>query len=1016
MRAMPSTGADGSSPGRARARVIRTKLAIPPLPERLVPRPRLVRLISALIGEHRLLLVSATAGAGKTTAVVEAVRSLERPAAWLTLDATDAAPGRLITYLDAALAGVRPGASEVATEALRVGIPHAEAAGLLAEEIGDEAIVLVVDELERVSESRPALAVLDAFIRYASAATRIVLISRRDVELDLSGGVAGAIGEDDLAFTAGEASAALARLGKPDVDPGHAVRMTGGWVTGVLFEAWDAADGHVVGPGGEGDPLDGYLATQILAGLGADDREFLIKTSVLDRVTPARAEALGLDGAGERLAALSRQHLPATWDPGRRAMRCHPRFREYLVKRLERRGGREVRALRVAHGRALAREGHHEEATEELLRAGALGDARGSAERAIEPVIERLDFAVAERWLGALAGRHGGEADPLTCAELMVAVGREQYRRGVGVADRLADAGERERLARESPRAAATMAWCYFHVGRLEDAHGVLDAAPDSSDVAAARYLLALAGAGDGDAPPPALAGTPLDALVMRVHSIRGHLSELTDPPESRWAQAVMAPWRISAMRATGHIEHALDRLQAARNEGSAGAGLQGIVAVEVLIDLGRRDEALEALRRGRETVRRSGSLVFDMQSSVVEAKLALRLGDGDGHAARVILDRLEREAPLDEYRYVRETADTWYALALLRQGDDAAARDRLERAVASMRAADRLLELPTAAVYLAEAAWRTDDEEAADSAADLALHAARRQGSNHLLLQALADFPAVLSRRLDAELGADSPWHELGRALRAQGVALPGRVRAVVELSEFGELAALVDGEEVRPRLTKSYELLAYLALQDGAASRDQLLDALFAGRADASARAYLRQAIHVLREVLPAGVSLEVANGDVRLAEDVQIVSESARFEELLATAARLQGEERLATTLRALTLVDRGEYLPRRSSPWIEARQEHLRSLTADACFEAAELAFAAGRYPLAERMVGRVVAADPFREGAWRLIMRIANAHGDDDGIIGAYRRCERTLATLGASPSPSTRQLLELLRR
>jgi len=64
----------------------------------------------------------------------------------------------------------------------------------------------------------------------------------------------------------------------------------------------------------------------------------------------------------------------------------------------------------------------------------------------------------------------------------------------------------------------------------------------------------------------------------------------------------------------------------------------------------------------------------------------------------------------------------------------------------------DRILELPTAAVYLAEAYWRAGDEDASDQAADLALDAAQRQGSNHLLLQALDDVPAVPTRRLDAE------------------------------------------------------------------------------------------------------------------------------------------------------------------------------------------------------------------------------------------------------------------------
>jgi LuxR family maltose regulon positive regulatory protein len=1015
-RAAPifSAGAYGVPLVQSRATVIRGKLATPPLPERLVSRPRLVRLVSALIDEHRVLVVSATAGAGKTTAVVEAVRSLERPIAWLTLDATDAAPGRLVTYLEAALAGVRPAVSGLATDALTAGIPHAEAAGLLAEGIGAEPAVLVVDDLERIAESRPALAVLETFIRYAPRAMRIVLVSRRDVQLDIGGGLLGAIREDDLAFTASEATQALARLGRSDVDPVHALRMTGGWVTGVLFEAWSAAD-HTVGLGGEADPLHGYLATQILARLSPEERDFLVETSVLDRVTAAGAEGLGLDAARDRLGALRGQHLPATWDAGGRGMRCHPRFREYLLECLERRGDHRVRALRAAHGRMLAREGDHEAATEELLRAGALGEAHASAEEAIEPVIDRLDFEVADRWLAALGDGANDASGSLAGAELMVAVGQEQYRRGARIADRLAAGGERERRASESPRTAATIAWCYFHVGRLDDAHAVLAVARDSADVAAARYLLALADPGGGHVPPPALAGTALDALVMRVHSIRGHLSALTDPPASRWAQAVMAPWRISALRATGHTERALELLQSGRDGGSAGVGLHAIVVVEIMIDLGRRDEALAALRRGRDLVRRSGSVVFGMQSMVAEAKLELRLA-GDLRSARAILDRLWRETPLDEYRYVRETADTWYGLVLLREGHDEDARARLERAVASMRGADRLLELPTAAVYLAEAAWRTDDEAAADAAADLALDAARRQGSNHLLLQALSDFPAVLTRRLDAEPVPDSPWHELGRALRRRSVTVPARAETVVELREFGEVSALVNGERVCPRLTKSYELLAYLALQHGAAPRDDLLDALFAGRTDASARAYLRQAIHVLRGVLPSEVCLEVVDGRVRLADGVRIVSESARFEALLAEAAELLGEERLEATLRALELVDRGEYLPGRSSPWIDARDEHLRSLTADARFEAGQLAFAAGRYQLSERLVERVVAADPFREGAWRLIMQIAGAHGDDDGMIGAYRRCERTLATLGTSPATSTRQLLDRLRR
>jgi DNA-binding SARP family transcriptional activator len=84
--------------------------------------------------------------------------------------------------------------------------------------------------------------------------------------------------------------------------------------------------------------------------------------------------------------------------------------------------------------------------------------------------------------------------------------------------------------------------------------------------------------------------------------------------------------------------------------------------------------------------------------------------------------------------------------------------------------------------------------------------------------------------------------------------------------------------------------------------------------------------------------------------------------------------------------------------------------------DARQDAAELSFASGRYADAARLVEETLSDDPFREAAHRLEMRIANATGDEDRVIAAYRRCERRLSELGTAPSTSTRQLLETLRR
>jgi LuxR family maltose regulon positive regulatory protein len=999
--------------------VIQSKLTVPPLSERVVARPRVSGLLAGLIIEHPVVWVRATAGAGKTTAGVQAAQAVGRPIAWLTIDDTDAAPGRLLTYLEAALAQESPGVADVATGALAAGIPHAEAAGLLAEATGGHPLVLVLDGLERLAGAAESLAVLAAFVRYAPPTLRILLLSRVDLALDLGTGMVdrvAEIGETTLAFTVPEAADALAHSGRESIDPQRAVAATGGWVTGVLFEAWCSSD-HVAGSGGETDPLNGYLATQILGRLDPAQRDFLETTSLLDEVTAARAEALGQARAGDRLVELRAQHLPVTWVPDSRSMRCHPRFREYLLERLERRGAEEIRALRQAYGELLMAEGHSEDAVEQFLATDAPERALEGAGTAIRSVVERLDFPVAERWLAALAHVAGPADRRLTTAELMLAIGEEDYPRGGAVADRLAGAGQREVLAGESALAASMMAWCYWHLGRVDEARVVVDAAAPGPEIEATLYLLRLV---DHTRTPaaardPHLSGGPLDALVMRVHYAHGRLHEVSRLPESSWAAGVTTPWRVGALRAVGRTEQAVE-LYRAHPDGWTPAWMHGIVGAELMIDLGDLDEARTVIARGRVHVADSGSVVFAMLNQLIEAKLELRLAC-DPDAALAILDDLEAGEDGRRYAFIAEQSDTWRGMALLMRGPGAEAVEPLTRAVASMCGSGRILELPTAAVLLAEARWRAGDEDGADRAVDEALATAEEQGSNHHLLQALSDFPAVLARRLDAEAGADSQWAELGRALMARGVPVDLHVGPTVELREFGEPVILADGRPVRPRIAKSVALLAVLATApDNAGERDALLDALFDGRNDDAARSYLRQAAHRLRQVLPHGVGPAFDGSTLRFADGVRVASDSLRFEALVTQAARLQGAERLAALQEALALFDGGPYLHGLTEGWVGERRERLETLAGDTRVEAAQLAFNAGRYQDARALAETALRADPFRESAWRLVMRVASVTGDEDGVIDAYRRCRDTLSGLGAEPSASTQQLLGALRR
>jgi DNA-binding SARP family transcriptional activator len=434
------------------------------------------------------------------------------------------------------------------------------------------------------------------------------------------------------------------------------------------------------------------------------------------------------------------------------------------------------------------------------------------------------------------------------------------------------------------------------------------------------------------------------------------------------------------------------------------------------MAEIGDRDEAWRLLHEGRQQIVSTGSVLFEAYSMLIEAEFELRLHD-DPAAARTVLARLASHPAGRRYAFLIEQRDMLSGLVKLRDGQAEDATEELRHAVSGMQLGGRNLYLAPAAVYLSEALWRCGDEDAADAAAQLAMTAAIRQGTNHALLTALTEFPDVLARRIDLETNADSSWHELARALRVRGIQLPAVMGATVEVAEFGRIAISVNGREVSPGLSKSLELLAFLANHDGGdVSREALLDALFDGRRDDSSSAYLRQATLKLRKVIPDVLVHDTKRGFVRLSAQVRVITESRRLAGLLGEAAALRGEERLRLLRSALEIADRGSYLSAITSIWVDERRQRLDELVCSARLDAADAAFATGNYRLAAQLVEAVVKSDPYREAAWRLLMRLADTLGDRDRVIAAYRSCERALAEIGAQPSPTTMALLRDSRR
>ncbi|AEK45105.1 LuxR family transcriptional regulator [Amycolatopsis mediterranei S699] len=383
--------------------VVATKLLIPPDRPGTVTRTRLLRLLD-VVPAHPVTLVTAPAGFGKTTLVSAWLRDFAGRAAWLTLDEDDDVPGRFLEHLATALA-----ASRTLLDSGTASTP-AVMTELVNELVGAER-VLVLDDVNVLAEPEN-LDALTFLVEHCPPGVHLVLLGRTEPDLPLARwrgrGLLAEVGATQLRFTPDEAAGLLTAVAGREVDVdtvGELNRRAEGWAAALQLLGIGLRDGTAAAPSvrlrpGNRYVLD-YLAEEVVGRQPADVREFLLRTSVLETLTPSLCDAVtGRSDSDRVIRDLERANLFLTpVDDAGEWHRYHGLFADYL------RGELAADVAVECHARAarwFSAEGMPAETIRHAVPGHELGLAVATVREQAEDQVRRGELATLLSWLNRL--------------------------------------------------------------------------------------------------------------------------------------------------------------------------------------------------------------------------------------------------------------------------------------------------------------------------------------------------------------------------------------------------------------------------------------------------------------------------------------------------------------------------------------------------------------------------------------------------------------------------------------
>jgi len=1054
-----------------------TKVLLPRKQSGLLHRQRLVDFIHEHI-DRKLILVSASAGYGKTSLLVDFAHDADFPVCWYSVDEADRDPRVFLEYLTASIRQHFPEFGSRTESALTtIAKTNGQLKTLVSALVNDihdvpDYFAVIIDDYHFLDESPEVNTLINDLLRYLPQNCHLIISSRTLPHLTFSRLIAcqesTGLGTAELGFTAAEIQTLLKQahhLNIPDEQAEELARESEGWITGILLTThtiWQGLVRSMVQARGAGGQMYDYLADNVLGQQPPEIQRFLKDSSILREMSPTLCDTL-LDShhSLEILRVIEKRNLFISRLEGDELWyRYHHLFQKFLQDKLRLEEPERFNALHCQAAEVLQGMGNHEGAIRHYMEAGSYVGAAEAIQQVAEATFKAGRWETLSGWIDSLPDEivRSNPELPWLRARVYTEVG--QLSQALTSFDTARAEFEREGDKAGVSRVLVRKAIALRLAGRVEEAIKDCEAVISDLDgrhpsIAAMAYRnLGICYGMQGDYHKSA---TELEkALQLYEQCGDNHNAAWTrqDLGLAQWKignlaradlelERAVAYWRRERKTGTlamalnnmgvrqhcrGRYSEALETFEEAlmiAREASYPRGEAHILASlgDVHRDLGDLRRALDLYRQALKVARQADEA--DMEIYTLNAMSEAHRLTGELDKAWELAHASLAASQTQQLSFQAGLAELSLGVICYERGEAQEALRRLEKARQRMERSGAKHELARVHLHLAQVHFLLKEFQSARRHLLHLLALTDELGYNQFIAMEARQLRPLIQYAASRRLGGDrfARLMEKIEEIPAQGKISPTLGTTVstplpqLEIHAMGTPQVFKGGTPVGKgewQTTVAEELFFYLLAHPAGQPREQITDVFWPDLPPARAKSTFHSTAYRLRRATHMEILAFDRGSGIYELNPEVDYWYDVEEFEKLLKVAPTSGESR-AEALRQAIALYQGEYMEGFYSDWCLPKRRALEEQYLGALYELARWCIDKGSYDQALELCEKALQKDSYYEKIYRLMMRCYSLLGQPSRITQVYQRCATVLGEeLGVEPSAETAALYQEL--